>query len=59
MNGDLGAAVSAMLAERAQERAAEWQRRRDARVAFRAEKQVRRDAGLKVRHAQKLGRKAA
>jgi hypothetical protein len=57
MDDDIAVAVAAIIAERAETNRAEWQRRRKAELAFRAERKQARDAGLRQRHAAKLARR--
>lgn len=58
MGSDLSESLAPWIAERAEARTAEWQRRKDARAKVRAERKAARDAGLVARHARKLGRQA-
>lgn len=48
--------MAAMILERSQARAAQWQRRRESKAKVRAERKAARDAGLLARHAAKLAR---
>lgn len=56
MSSELNESLAPWLAERAAEQAAAWEAKQARKVAERAAKKRRRDAGLVQRHARKLAR---